>query len=202
VADRPAFSPVVVSGYQVVGVDYRKPKLMLIALGDHQPALQSADVWIAANATLIGRVTLAEASSVWFGAVLRADNEPITIGARTNIQDLAVLHTDPGCPLSIGSDCTVGHQAMLHGCTVGEGSMIGIGAIVLNGAKIGRHCLIGAGALIPEGVEVPDRSLVVGLPGKVKRELTEEEISRLLENAAQYARRAREYRLTAKVIPE
>lgn len=175
---------------------------MLIALGDHQPALQSADVWIAANATLIGRVTLAEASSVWFGAVLRADNEPITIGARTNIQDLAVLHTDPGCPLSIGSDCTVGHQAMLHGCTVGEGSMIGIGAIVLNGAKIGRHCLIGAGALIPEGVEVPDRSLVVGLPGKVKRELTEEEISRLLENAAQYARRAREYRLTAKVIPE
>jgi carbonic anhydrase/acetyltransferase-like protein (isoleucine patch superfamily) len=150
---------------------------------------------------LIGRVTLAEASSVWFGAVLRADNEPITIGTRTNIQDLAVLHTDPGCPLMIGSDCTIGHQAMLHGCTVGEGSMIGIGAIVLNGAKIGRHCLIGAGALVPEGVEIPDRSLVVGLPGKVKRELTEEEISRLLENATQYARRAQEYRLNTKVIP-
>ena len=112
-----------------------------------------------------------------------------------------MLHTDPGCPLTIGPDCTIGHQAMLHGCTVGEGSMIGIGAIVLNGAKIGRHCLIGAGALVPEGVEIPDRSLVVGLPGKVKRELTEEEISRLLENAIQYARRAQEYRLNAKVIP-
>ena len=184
-----------------IGVDHRKPKLMLIALGDHQPVLQSADVWIAANATLIGRVTMSEASSVWFGAVLRADNEPITIGARTNIQDLAVLHTDPGCPLMIGPDCTIGHQAMLHGCTVVEGSMIGIGAIVLNGAKIGRHCLIGAGALVPEGVEIPDRSLVVGLPGKVKRELTEEEISRLLENATQYARRAQEYRLNTKVIP-
>jgi carbonic anhydrase/acetyltransferase-like protein (isoleucine patch superfamily) len=173
---------------------------MLIALGNHQPELQSADVWVADNATLIGRVVLSEASSVWFGAVLRADNEPITVGARTNIQDLAVLHTDPGYPLTVGPDCTVGHQAMLHGCTVGEGSMIGIGAIVLNGAKIGRHCLIGAGALVPEGAEIPDRSLVVGLPGKIKRELSDEDIARLLENAAQYARRAQEYRLNAKVI--
>lgn len=174
---------------------------MLIALGDHQPDCQAADVWVASNAALVGRVTLSEASSVWFGAVLRADNEPIIIGTRTNIQDLAVLHTDPGYPLTIGSDCTIGHQAMLHGCDVGDGSMIGIGAIVLNGAKIGRHCLIGAGALIPEGVVVPDRSLVVGLPGKVKRELTDSEISRLLENAAQYVRRAHEYRLNAKIIP-
>ena len=174
---------------------------MLIALGDHQPELRASDVWIANNATLIGRVVLSEASSVWFGAVLRADNEPITVGARTNIQDLAVLHTDPGFPLNIGPDCTIGHQAMLHGCTVGDGTMIGIGAIVLNGARIGRHCLIGAGALVPEGVEIPDRSLVVGLPGKVKRELSDEEVSRLLENAAQYARRANEYRLNAKVIP-
>lgn len=174
---------------------------MLIALGDQRPELQSSNVWVAENATLIGRVVLCEASSVWFGAVLRADNEPITVGVRTNIQDLSVLHTDPGFPLTIGPDCTIGHQAMLHGCTVGEGSMIGIGAIVLNGAKIGRHCLIGAGALIPEGAEIPDRSLVVGLPGKVRRELSDEEVSRLLENAAQYARRANEYRLNAKIIP-
>lgn len=173
---------------------------MLIALGDHQPELQSTDVWVADNATLIGRVVLREASSVWFGAVLRADNEPITVGARTNIQDLSVLHTDPGFPLIVGPDCTIGHRAMLHGCTVGEGSMIGIGAIVLNGAKIGRHCLIGAGALVPEGAEIPDRSLVVGLPGKVKRELSDDEVSRLLENAAQYAHRADEYRSNARVI--
>ena len=175
---------------------------MLISLGDHKPDVQSADVWVAANATLIGRVVLCEGSNVWYGAVLRADNEPIVIGARTNIQDLSVLHTDPGFPLNIGPDCTIGHQAMLHGCTVGEGTMIGIGAIVLNGARIGRHCLIGAGALVPEGAEIPDRSLVVGLPGKVKRELSDEEVSRLLENTAQYSRRAGDYRLNAKVISE
>lgn len=175
---------------------------MLIALGDRQPQLQSDTVWIAANAALIGRVVMSEASSVWFGAVLRADNESITIGARTNIQDLAVLHTDPGFPLTIEQDCTIGHQAMLHGCMIGEGSMVGIGAIVLNGAKIGRHCLIGAGALIPEGAEIPDRSLVIGLPGKVKRELTDEEVSRLLDNAAQYARRASDYRQNSRVVPE
>ncbi|MFO1001213.1 MAG: gamma carbonic anhydrase family protein [Planctomycetaceae bacterium] len=175
---------------------------MLIALGDRKPDIQSADVWVADNATLIGRVELSEGSSVWFGAVLRADNEPIVIGARTNIQDLSVLHTDPGFPLSIGPDCTIGHQAMLHGCTVGEGSMIGIGAIVLNGAKIGRQCLIGAGALVPEGAEIPDRSLVVGLPGKVKRDLSDEEVARMLENAAQYSRRAQDYRLNARVIAE
>lgn len=173
---------------------------MLIGLGNHRPEFQSADVWVADNATLIGRVVLSEASSVWFGAVLRADNEPITVGARTNIQDLSVLHTDPGFPLNISDDCTIGHQAMLHGCTIGEGTMIGIGAIVLNGAKIGRHCLIGAGALVPEGAEIPDRSLVIGLPGKIKRELSDEEVSRLLENAAQYVRRGREYRLNASII--
>ena len=173
---------------------------MIVSFGGKTPQDRGA-AFVAPNATVLGDVILEAGSSVWYGAVLRADNEPITIGTRTNIQDLAVLHTDPGCPLTIGADCTIGHQAMLHGCTVGEGSMIGIGAIVLNGAKIGRHCLIGAGALVPEGAEIPDRSLVVGLPGKVKRELTEEEILRLLENAAQYARRAQEYRLTAKVIP-
>ncbi len=142
--------------------------------------------WVADNATVIGNVTLEEDASVWFGAVVRGDNEPIVIGARTNIQDGTVLHTDPGFPMTIGADCTIGHMVMLHGCTIGAGALIGIGAVVLNGAKIGEGALIGAGALIPEGKEIPPRSLVVGSPGKVIRELTAENVERVKRGAAHY----------------
>ncbi len=122
--------------------------------------------WVADNATLIGRVVLHEDASVWFGSVLRGDNEPIVIGARSNVQDGCVFHTDPGFPLIIEADCTIGHMVMLHGCTIGTGSLIGIGSIVLNGARIGANCLIGAHALIPEGKEIPAGSVVMGSPGK------------------------------------
>ena len=175
---------------------------MLIRLGEHQPQRAEQGCWIAPNAAVIGRVTLAEESSVWFGAVIRADSEPIEIGPRTNIQDLSVLHTDPGFPLTIGADCTIGHHAMLHGCTIGQGSLIGIGAIVMNGVKIGNNCLIGAGALIPEGTEIADRSLVVGLPGRVLRKLTDEDVARLMKNAAVYVARAQEYAASAVIVTE
>ena len=172
---------------------------MIIQLGEHQPILEER-AWYAPNATLIGKILLCEESSVWFGAILRGDNELITIGKRSNVQDLAVMHTDPGFPLTLGEDCTIGHQAMLHGCTVGNGTLIGIGAIVLNGAKIGNECLIGAGAMVPEGMVIPDRSLVLGLPGKVKRELSEEEVARIRRTAATYVERVEKYRTSGKII--
>jgi len=137
--------------------------------------------WIAPTATVIGDVRLAAGASVWWNAVLRGDNDPIVIGENTNIQDGSVLHTDEGVPLTLGRDITVGHMVMLHGCTVGDGSLIGIGSIVLNRAVIGRHCLIGANSLIPEGKVIPERSLVMGSPGKVVRELSDEEVARLRE---------------------
>lgn len=173
---------------------------MLIRLGSRTPRISPHGTWIAPTATLIGDVVLEDEASVWFGAVLRADNEPIQIGRRTNVQDLCVLHTDPGFPLTVGANCIVGHHATLHGCVVGDESLIGIGAIVLNGARVGQRCLIGAGALVSEGVEIPDRSLVVGVPGKVKRELTDREIQRLERNAAVYVERAREYREHSQII--
>ena len=166
-------------------------------LGDKAPQL-ATDAWIAPNATVIGDVRLGSAASVWWNATLRGDNDPIHIGARTNIQDGSVLHTDEGIPMHIGDDVTVGHLVMLHGCTIGDGSLIGIQAIVLNHARIGRHCLIGAGALIPEGKEIPDRSLVMGAPGKVIRELTDDEIAQLRRNAEHYAQRAANYRTALK----
>lgn len=169
---------------------------MLVKLGDFAPQI-SPGVWIAPHATLIGQVVVGEEASVWFGAVIRADNEPIVVGPRSNVQDLCVLHTDPGYPLSIGADCTIGHQAILHGCTVGDGSLIGMGARVLNGATIGRQSLIGAGSLIPEGMEIPDRSLVVGVPGRVKRTLTDDEVARITLTAENYVQRARTYAATA-----
>lgn len=160
---------------------------MRYRLGDLAPEVpDSGDYFVADNATVIGRVRLAERSSVWFNAVLRGDQELIAIGTGSNIQEACVLHTDPGYPLTIGADVTVGHQAMLHGCTIGDHSLIGIQAVVLNGASIGRNCLIGAGALIPEGKTIPDNSLVVGAPGRVKRELTAEEIEALGQGAAHY----------------
>lgn len=149
--------------------------------------------WVAPDAKLIGRVVLDTNSSVWFGSVLRGDLEPIMVGENSNIQDNSVLHTDPGFPLTIGRDCTVGHMVMLHGCTIGEGSLIGIGATVLNGARIGRNCLIGAHSLIPEGKEIPDRSLVMGMPGRVVRELTDEEATALVEPAMRYVQNWQRY---------
>jgi carbonic anhydrase/acetyltransferase-like protein (isoleucine patch superfamily) len=149
--------------------------------------------FVAANATVIGNVELHDRSSVWFNVVIRGDNDPIIVGAGSNIQDGAVLHTDPGYSLVIGEDVTVGHQAMLHGCQVGDGSLIGIGAVVLNGAKIGKGCLIGANALVSEGMEVPDYSLVVGSPAKVKRTLNEEQVAGLKQNAEHYVENMRRF---------
>ncbi len=146
--------------------------------------------WVAPTAAIIGNVRLDRGASIWFGAVLRGDNEPIHIGADSNIQDLSVLHTDPGFPLTVGVGCTIGHRAMLHGCTIGDNSLIGMGATILNGVRIGRDCLIGANALIPEGREIPDGSLVMGMPGKLVRELTPEAIAANRNSAQNYARNA------------
>ncbi|MDX1594947.1 MAG: gamma carbonic anhydrase family protein [Gammaproteobacteria bacterium] len=166
---------------------------MLYQLDDLRVQLRGEDQFVAVNATVIGNVILEARTSVWFNAVLRGDNEPITIGAGSNVQDGTVMHTDPGFPLTLGANVTVGHMAMLHGCTVGENSLVGIKAVVLNGARIGRNCLIGANALIPEGREIPDGSLVIGSPGKVKRALTDEEIAGLAASAAGYVDKARRY---------
>ena len=155
-------------------------------LGPDHPVRHTSDSWVAPNATLIGRVKLETDASVWFGAVLRGDNEWITVGPRSNVQDGCVLHTDMGSPLTIDADCTVGHLAMLHGCTIGPNSLIGIGAVVLNGARIGANCLIGAKALITEGKVIPDNSLVMGAPGKVVRALTDDEVAGLTASAAHY----------------
>ncbi len=142
--------------------------------------------WVAETATVIGNVILKENASIWYGAVVRGDNDPITIGEDTNIQDGSVLHTDVGCPLVIGRGVTVGHQVMLHGCTIGNYSLIGIGATILNRATIGRNCIIGAHALIPEGKEIPDNSLVVGAPGRVVRQLGEDDAVMLKASADHY----------------
>lgn len=165
----------------------------LYSLSDKKPSL-GRDVWVAENATVIGDVLLADNASVWWGAVIRGDNDPITIGANSNIQDGSVLHTDLGVPMNIGADVTVGHLVMLHGCTVGEGALIGIKSVILNGAVIGKHCLIGANTLIPEGKLIPERSLVMGSPGKVIRELTDEEVLRLKMSAQYYVENAKRYR--------
>jgi carbonic anhydrase/acetyltransferase-like protein (isoleucine patch superfamily) len=149
--------------------------------------------YIAPNATVIGSVVLESEASVWFNAVLRGDNDVITVGPRSNIQDGAILHTDPGIELTVGRDCTIGHMVMLHGCTVGDGSLIGIKSVILNRARIGRNCLIGANSLITEGKEIPDRSLVVGSPGKVVRQLSDEEVEFLLWNAEHYVEKLRRY---------
>lgn len=159
--------------------------MAVFALGERVPVVGER-TWVAENATVVGSVTMGSDCSVWFGAVLRGDNDPITIGNGTNIQDGAILHTDEGVPLHVGDHVSIGHQAMLHGCTVGEGSLIGINAVVLNRAIIGKHCLIGANTLIPEGKVIPDRSLVVGTPGRIIRELTDEEVARNLRNSAHY----------------
>jgi carbonic anhydrase/acetyltransferase-like protein (isoleucine patch superfamily) len=149
--------------------------------------------WIAETATLVGRVRLKSHASVWFGSVLRGDNEWIELGTRSQIQDNATLHTDPGFPLIIGADCVIGHNVVLHGCMIGDNSLVGMGAIVLNGAKIGRHCLVGAGALLTEGKEFPDRSLIVGSPARVMRTIDEQAIRMIAEGADIYVRRWQQY---------
>ena len=170
------------------------------AIGDKKPSLSSG-TWIAHNATVIGDVRLGANASIWFGAVLRGDNDPISIGKNSNIQDGSVLHTDIGAPLTVGENVTVGHMVMLHGCTVGDGSLIGIKSVILNRAVIGKSCIIGANTLIPEGKVIPDRSLVMGSPGKVVRELTDQEVAMLATSAAHYVENAKRYVTDLQVLP-
>lgn len=168
---------------------------MIYSFEGHKPVTpEDGDFWVAPGAHVIGRVVLETGSSVWFGATLRGDNEIIHIGAGTNVQENTVMHTDMGHPLTIGSGCTIGHKAMLHGCTIGDNSLIGMGATVLNGAVIGHNCLIGAGALITEGKQIPDGSLVMGVPGKVMRTLDEDAIAGLRKSALGYQEKMRRFR--------
>lgn len=167
---------------------------MLHPLGSARVEMRGRNHFVAHNATVLGNVILEDEASVWFNCVIRGDNEPIVIGARSNIQDGSVLHTDAGVPLVLEPEVSVGHMVMLHGCRIGEGSLIGIKAVVLNHAVIGRECLIGACTLIPERKVIPDRSLVMGIPGKVVRSLTDEEVARLRWTAAHYVDNARRYR--------
>ena len=159
--------------------------MAIYQLEDEAPDVHPS-AWVAGSAQVMGRVTLAENASVWYGAVLRGDTERITIGRNSNVQDGSVLHTDLGCPLTVGQGVTIGHQVMLHGCTIGDNCLIGIQSVVMNGARIGRDCIVGAGALVTEGKEFPDGVLIVGTPAKVVRELTPEQIARLRASAAHY----------------
>ena len=169
--------------------------MTLYALDNHEPSTPSSgDYWVAESADLIGDIVLEDATSVWFGACLRGDNEPITVGAGSNIQENSVLHTDPGFPLNIGNNCTIGHKTILHGCTIGDNSLIGMGACVLNGAKIGNNCLVGAGALVTQGKEFPDGSMIMGVPAKVVRALSEDEIAGLQKSAKGYQANMRRFR--------
>ena len=166
---------------------------MIYALDGVAPTIDPS-AWVAPDANLIGKVVLEADASIWFGATLRGDNEDIRVGAGSNVQENCVLHTDMGYPLTIGANCTIGHKAMLHGCIIGDGTLIGMGATVLNGARIGKGCLIGACALITEGKEIPDGSLVMGSPGKVVRQLDETARAKLLASAANYQANARRFR--------
>ncbi|RVV99649.1 gamma carbonic anhydrase family protein [Mesobaculum littorinae] len=168
--------------------------MTLYSLGDVAPVLpEDGSAWVAPDANVIGNVVLGARSSVWFGATLRGDNEAIEVGAGTNLQENVVCHTDMGFPLTIGANCTIGHKAMLHGCTIGDESLVGMGATILNGARIGRNCLIAAGALVTEGKEIPDGSLVMGAPGKVVRELSEQQKQALLASALHYQDNAKRF---------
>ncbi|HTS22583.1 MAG TPA: gamma carbonic anhydrase family protein [Casimicrobiaceae bacterium] len=166
---------------------------MLYTLESRRVQLRGRHHFVAANATVIGSVVLEDESSVWFNTVIRGDSDTITIGARSNVQDASVLHTDAGIPLTLGAEVSVGHQAMLHGCTIGDGSLVGIKALILNHAVIGRECLIGANALVTEHEVIPDRSLVLGSPGKVVRTLSDDEAAGLRAIAAHYVANARRY---------
>ena len=167
---------------------------MIYKLGEHEVEITGEDFYVAETASVIGKVRLANDTSVWFGAVLRGDNESITVGENTNIQECAVIHTDPGFPCILGSNVTIGHQAMLHGCQVGDNSLIGINAVVLNGAKIGRNCLVGANALVTENQEIPEGSLVIGSPAKPIKQLTTAQIQKLKESAEHYVTRFKRFK--------
>ena len=173
--------------------------MAIYQLGDDKPEIPKS-AYIATEATVIGKVSLGESVSIWPGAVLRGDNEPITIGAGSNVQDNAVLHADPGYPLKIGDNVTIGHQAMLHGCTIGDGVLIGIQAVVMNGAVIGSDCIVGAGALVTEGKTFGARKLIVGTPAKVVRELSDEEIDKMHRAAPGYVKRQEMYKTKLKRI--
>ena len=164
-------------------------------------APQIADsAWVADSAQVIGSVELADDSSVWFGAILRGDTEPLRIGRGSNVQDGSIIHADAGFPVTVGEGVTIGHQVMLHGCSIGDGSLIGIQAVILNGARIGQHCLVGAGALVTEGKEFPDGSMIIGSPAKVVRQLTPEQIERLKGSAAHYVENARRFKAGLKKL--
>ena len=171
---------------------------MKYSLGEDRVQMAD-DAWIADTAAVIGKVTLEAGANVWFGAVIRGDVEDITVGEHSNVQDGAVMHADSGVPLTLGKGITVGHNAMLHGCRVGDYSLIGINAVVLNGAKIGKHCIIGANSLIPEGKEIPDGSLVMGSPGKVVKTLNDQQKKMLELSAAHYVQNAKRFRDQLKV---
>jgi carbonic anhydrase/acetyltransferase-like protein (isoleucine patch superfamily) len=168
-------------------------------LGDDIPFIP-ASAYVAPEATIIGKVFLGENASVWPGVVIRGDNDSITIGDGSNVQDGTVMHTDPGFPLRAGENVTIGHQAMLHGCTIGDGSLIGIQAVIMNGAVIGKDCLVGAGALVPEGKTYAERKLILGSPAKVIRELTDEDVAKMHWAGAEYVRRQNNYKLKLKRI--
>lgn len=167
--------------------------MAIYQLGDDTPVLDPS-AYVVESAILIGQVRMAAQSSVWFNAVARADSATISIGENSNVQDGSVLHVDPGFPLDIGKNVTIGHQVMLHGCSIGDGSLIGIQAIILNGAKIGRNCLVGAGALVTEGMEFPDNSLILGAPAKLVRPLSEKQLLGIQRSSQHYVERARQYR--------
>ena len=173
----------------------------LYAIDGTEPSFADADSnWIAPDATLIGDVRVGRNAGFWFGTVIRGDNEPIVIGADTNVQEHTVMHTDPGFPLTIGEGCTIGHRALLHGCTIGDNSLIGMGAIVLNGAKIGKNSLVGAGALVTEGKEFPDNSLIVGSPAKAIRVLDDAAVARLRGSAAHYVANGKRFKAGLKKV--
>lgn len=173
---------------------------MIYQLENRVPQLHDS-AWVADNAVVIGTVVMEAGSSVWFNCVVRGDNDLITIGENSNVQDGAVLHTDTGFKLSIGRDCTIGHKAMLHGCEIGEGSLIGIGSVVLNGAKIGQNSIVGAGSVVPEGKVYPDNVLILGSPAVVKRELKPAEYQRIRLGAQHYVQNAARYRKSFKALP-
>ncbi|HJV88299.1 MAG TPA: gamma carbonic anhydrase family protein [Noviherbaspirillum sp.] len=173
--------------------------MAIFQLGEHIPQIDSS-AYITDSANIIGKVRIEANASIWFNVTIRGDNELITVGENSNVQESSVLHTDPGCPLTIGKSVTVGHQAMLHGCTVGDGALIGIQAVILNGAKIGKNCLVGAGALVTEGKEFPDNSLIIGSPAKAVRTLGEDEIARLKANNATYVERGQLFKKELKRI--
>ncbi len=173
--------------------------MTIYALGADAPQIH-ADTWVAPDANLIGKVVLEEGASVWFGCTIRADHEEIRIGAGSNVQENTVMHIDAGYPLTIGRNCTIGHKAMLHGCTIGDNSLIGMGATVLNGATVGKNCLIGAGALITENKEIPDGSLVMGAPGRVVRALDAQAFKALEASALHYQDNMRKFREQLKAL--